>query len=62
MFPFDIYCARARYDEMLAEAEERRLAKASQSITRRALRPLSDVPFIARLIDALRPRRAARAN
>jgi hypothetical protein len=61
MLPFDIYYARERYNDMLAEAETRRLAKISRPTARPESRPMRDKSLIARVLEALRPRRAARA-
>jgi hypothetical protein len=61
MLPFDIHYARERYDDMLAAAEARRLAKAARSIARLESPPKRDRSLIARLFEALRPRRAVRA-
>ena len=61
MLPTDIEYARVRYNDMLAEAEARRLAKAARATARPESRPIRDKSLIARLFDALRPRLAARA-
>jgi hypothetical protein len=61
MLPFDIHYARERYNDMLAEAEACRLAKASRPTTEPARRPMRETSLIARVLEALRPRRAARA-
>jgi hypothetical protein len=61
MLPFDIHYARERYNDMLAEAEARRLANAHRSAARSASQPKRDESLIARVLDALRPRRPARA-
>ena len=62
MLPFDIHYPRERYDDMLAAAEERRLAKIAQSIARLENPPKRDKSLIVRVLEALRPRRAARAH
>ena len=61
MLPSDIHYARDRYDERLADAEEWRLAKIAQSTARLENPPKRDKSLIARMLEALRPRRAARA-
>jgi hypothetical protein len=61
MLPFDIHCARQRYNDMLAEAEDRRLANIARSIARSERRPTRDKSLIAQVLDALWLRRPARA-
>ena len=61
MLPFDIHYARVRYNDLLADAEARRLAKISRPIARLKSWPKLDKALIARVFEALRPYRAARA-
>jgi len=61
MLPIDIHYARERYNDMLAEAEQRRLAKLFRPRARLESRPMRDKSLLARVIDILRPRRAVRA-
>jgi hypothetical protein len=61
MLPFDIHQARQRYNDMLAEAEDRRRANISRSIARPERRPTRDKSLIAQVLDTLRLRRPAHA-
>ena len=62
MLPLDIYYARERYNDMLAEAEARRLIKANRAISQLHSRPKRAKLLIARVFEAFRPRRVARAH
>lgn len=62
MLPLDICYARERYNDMLAEAEARRLAKADRAIARLESRPKRAKLLIARVLEVFRPPRAARAH
>jgi len=61
MLLINIQRARAQYNDMLAEAEARRLAKSHGLVARLIHRPMNVKSLIARMSVALRARRANRA-
>ena len=61
MLPIDIQNANERYNDMLAEADARRLAKAARRNEQSPPRAPRSESLIARILEVLRPRRAARA-
>ena len=61
MLLINIQRARAQYNDMLAEAEARRLAQSHGLVARLIHRPMSVKSLIVRMSAALRARRANRA-
>ena len=53
--------ARERYNDYLVAARIRRLIRSAQSAAQPAASPAREETLLVRVLDALRPRRAARA-